>query len=291
MQTAQDVQNRLNSARDLHSVVKTMKAMAAVSIRQYERTARSMDRYLRTVRLGLKAVLRDGRRVRLRHVEIGKGPSGLIVFGSDQGMCGSLNEQVSALVAENAKPSRSKAVVVGERAAGQLADRGFAVERVFGVPASTAGISPLMLDLLDHIRGWTEQADVSEVRLFFTRQKSGTTTKPEEQRLLPLDRLWLKALDQDPWPGKSLPLLSTDPQKLFTELVREYLFAALFRATAQSLAGENAMRLASMQGAEKNIEDKLEELQRSYQQMRQAAITSELLDIASGFEALRPQEA
>ncbi len=288
METVQDIQRRLHSAQELHSVVKTMKAMAAVSIRQYENAAASMDRYLRTVRLGLRAVLHDRRRVRLRHVaEAGSGHVGLVVFGSDQGMCGSLNEQVSSLVAQQADPAASRVAVVGERMAGQLADHGFVVEELYAVPASVSGVTPLMLELLDHVRGWSEERNVAEVRLFFTRQESGTATQPEEQRLLPLDRVWLEAMADQPWPGAGLPMMYAHPQQLFGELVREYLFAALFRATTQSLAGENAMRLASMQGAEKNIEDKLDELTAAYQQRRQAAITSELLDIASGFEALR----
>jgi F-type H+-transporting ATPase subunit gamma len=288
VQTAQDVQNRLHTAEELHSVVRTMKAMAAVSIRQYEQAAVSMDRYLETVRLALRVVLRDRGRVRLHDIAAPRAQDvGLVVFGSDQGMCGSLNEQVSAVVADQADPASSRAAVVGERVSGQLADLGFPVEGVYPAPASTTGITPLMLELLDHVGRWTDQGAVSEVRLFFMRQESGTATEPEQQRLLPLDRIWLDLLASRPWTGPSLPMVAMDPQQLFADLVREYLFAALYRAAAQSLAGENAMRLASMQGAEKNIEDKLEDLTRHYQQMRQAAITSELLDIASGFEALR----
>jgi pyruvate, water dikinase len=58
-------------------------------------------------------------------------------------------------------------------------------------------------------------------------------------------------------------------------------------ATAESLASENASRLASMQGAERNIAGQLDDLNRQYHQKRQMAITEELLDIVSGFEALK----
>jgi F-type H+-transporting ATPase subunit gamma len=84
-------------------------------------------------------------------------------------------------------------------------------------------------------------------------------------------------------------LFRGDPQALFSGLVREYLFAGLFRAFAQSLASENASRLASMQGAEKNIEGRLAELQNRFHQQRQMSITEELLDIVSGFEALKQE--
>jgi F-type H+-transporting ATPase subunit gamma len=70
-------------------------------------------------------------------------------------------------------------------------------------------------------------------------------------------------------------------------LIREYLFVSLFRAFAESLASENASRLASMQVAERNIEDRLKELSSQFRQSRQSSITSELLDIVAAFEALK----
>jgi F-type H+-transporting ATPase subunit gamma len=70
-------------------------------------------------------------------------------------------------------------------------------------------------------------------------------------------------------------------------LIHEYLFVSLCRALAESLASENAGRLASMQSAEKSIEERLNELTGRYYQQRQASITEELLDIIAGFEALK----
>jgi F-type H+-transporting ATPase subunit gamma len=80
-----------------------------------------------------------------------------------------------------------------------------------------------------------------------------------------------------------------DRNRLFSALLRQYLFISLFRAFGDSLASENASRLASMQGAEKNIRDLLETLYNQYHQRRQMAITEELLDIVSGFEALESE--
>jgi F-type H+-transporting ATPase subunit gamma len=68
--------------------------------------------------------------------------------------------------------------------------------------------------------------------------------------------------------------------------VREYLFVSLFRACAESLASENASRLAAMQRAEKNIDELLEDLNRSFHLLRQSGIDEELFDVISGFEAL-----
>jgi F-type H+-transporting ATPase subunit gamma len=69
-------------------------------------------------------------------------------------------------------------------------------------------------------------------------------------------------------------------------LIREYLFISLFRACAESLASENASRLAAMERADKNIEDLLAQLHGTFHQLRQSGIDEELFDVISGFEAL-----
>jgi F-type H+-transporting ATPase subunit gamma len=69
-------------------------------------------------------------------------------------------------------------------------------------------------------------------------------------------------------------------------LIREYLFVSLFRACAESLASENASRLAAMQRADKNISELLEDLTRTFHRLRQDRIDEELFDVISGFEVL-----
>ena len=69
-------------------------------------------------------------------------------------------------------------------------------------------------------------------------------------------------------------------------LIREYLFVSLFRACAESLASENASRLAAMQRADKNIDELLEALNGTFHRLRQSGIDEELFDVVSGFEAL-----
>ena len=72
-------------------------------------------------------------------------------------------------------------------------------------------------------------------------------------------------------------------------LIREYLFVSLFRACAESLASENASRLAAMQRADKNIDELLEELNGTFHRLRQSSIDEELFDVIAGFEALMPK--
>jgi len=75
-------------------------------------------------------------------------------------------------------------------------------------------------------------------------------------------------------------------EQLFAALIRQYLFVAIYRACAESLAGENASRLAAMQRAEQQIDECLDDMMRRFHQQRQSTITAELLDIVAGVEAL-----
>ena len=92
--TAASLRRKIASAGDLESVVRTMKAMAAASIGQYENAVRSLDDYYRTVQLGLVACFRQAESpsatTRMQQKETGA--IGAVVFGSDQGLVGQFND-------------------------------------------------------------------------------------------------------------------------------------------------------------------------------------------------------
>ncbi len=97
---------------------------------------------------------------------------------------------------------------------------------------------------------------------------------------------WLKGLVKKEWFSVSIPLYTLATGDLFNRLIRQYFFIVLFRAFIESMASENASRLMTMQKAEQNIEERLENLNAQFNHQRQKAITDELLDIIAGFEAL-----
>ena len=109
---------------------------------------------------------------------------------------------------------------------------------------------------------------------------------PVSQRLLPLDEDWRRKLAERPWPTGYLPEVMGSGTATLSALVREYLFISLFRACAESLASENASRLAAMERADRNIEELLESLHGTFHRLRQSGIDEELFDVISGFEAL-----
>lgn len=292
MQTSESLRRTIAVTEELQSVVKTMKALAGVNIRQYERTAHAVAEYNHSIEMGMQIALQRFHIPAHTPGKIAKGELGAIVFGSDQGMCGQLNDQVVSHASRALKKlgfvhKKQRTVAVGLRAAGQLEGIGRLVESCVQVPSSTSGIGSAVEEVLRKIEEWHFNEGVEFVALFYARPVSGAWYRVRGVRLLPVDEEWINSLKAKPWPSRVVPMFTMDESQLFQRLIREYLFVTLFRAFAESLASENASRLASMQVAERNIEEHLHALTTESRQLRQMTITSELLDIISAYEALR----
>ncbi len=296
--TTEGLRRKLRSAGDLQSVVRTMKALAASSIGQYERAVLAAADYDRTVRLGLGVCLRATGAA--NGAEERGGPSDpvtidAVVFGSDQGLVGQFNEVVvdHAVKALSELPGKHRVWAVGERVHARLLDAGLRTAGLFEVPGSVQAIAPLVAEILVQTEAPRDGGAVTELHLFHARATSGAVHATVAQRVLPLDEGWRRELVSLPWPTQALPEVMGDTTVALRAFIREHLFLSLFRACAESLASENASRLSAMQRAEKNIDDLLESLHGTFHRLRQSSIDEELFDVISGFEALasRPRSA
>jgi F-type H+-transporting ATPase subunit gamma len=285
------LRRKISSAGDLQSVVRTMKTLAASSIGQYETSVRALADYYRTVELGLGACFREGKSKAFRVA--GKGPTGqgaigAVVFGSDQGLVGQFNDVVAdyAIKTLASLPGNPRVWAVGERVHARLKDAGLQIMGHFPLPNSVQAITPLIGQLQIESEAHRAEGEYARLYVFHNRPKAGSLYEPVSQRLLPLDARWQQGLAKVPWPTKTQPEVMGVGTRSLLVFIREYLFISLFRACAESLASENASRLAAMERADKNIDELLETLQDSFHRLRQSGIDEELFDVISGFEAL-----
>jgi F-type H+-transporting ATPase subunit gamma len=180
--------------------------------------------------------------------------------------------------------------VIGARVAARLDASGHRVDRLFLQPGSVAGLRPLVHSLIVQVEGWTRHLGVGDVRVVHNHREGRSRAVPIERQLLPIPQSYLEGLLRDGWPGRGLPFFRAEPGRLLSWLVRQRLFVVLYRALAEALASEHATRLAAMQNAERNIEERREDLNAAYRRKRQETITRELLDVVSGFEAVSRSE-
>ncbi len=289
--TTASLSRKISSAGDLQSVVRTMKALAASSIGQYEKSVRALGDYYRTVELGLGACFHASKPVAPianRKEKLDTSAIGAVVFGSDQGLVGQFNDVVADYAVKTlaALPGKPEVWAVGERVHARLADAGLKPLGLFAVPNSVQAITPLVGQIQIESEARRAKGEYARLYIFHNRPKSGALYEPVSQRLLPLDAAWQKGLAEVPWPTKVLPEVMCSDTVTLRALVREYLFISLFRACAESLASENASRLAAMERADKNIDELLETLHGTFHRIRQAGIDEELFDVIAGFEAL-----
>jgi F-type H+-transporting ATPase subunit gamma len=289
--TTESLRRKISSAGDLRSVVRTMKALAASNIGQYEKSVRGLADYYRSVELGLGACFRAHEPIAAMAQRKAPAPAGVIraiVFGSDQGLVGQFNDVVAdyAIKTMAALPGKCHVWAVGERVHARLADAGLPPVGLFTVPNSVQAITPLVGQIQIEGEAHRDKGENAPLWVFHNQPLAGALYEPVGQRLLPLDAQWQEGLAKIHWPTGNLPEVMGRGIGTMRALVREYLFISLFRACAESLACENASRLAAMQRADKNINDLLEQLNGSFHQLRQSGIDEELFDVISGFEAL-----
>lgn len=288
-QTLETLSRRTETLSSIRSIVHTMKTMSAINAVPYEHAARSIESYHQTVLSGIRAFVAKTGPISVPAVA--QAERLLVVFGSDHGLCGNYNE----VLAESARSEalkmggHARVLCVGARMSDALADQGVRPESTFLPPASADGIGRLASDIvtrLDEIGGGDVHNRIA-VTLVFTRRAEKGQRESEVSQMLPLASTLLSEPAKSGWQSRSLPDYTMQPTPLLAALLRNHIFASVFRASAEAMVTENAARLALMQQAEQAVDDRLEEVGGQFRLVRQDEITNELMDIIVGFEALK----
>jgi F-type H+-transporting ATPase subunit gamma len=211
----------------------------------------------------------------------------MFVFGAVQGMCAQFNDHIARHAAEVAGHlvGEIETVAVGPRVGGRLLDLDMYISNQVEMRGSLDELPRVVDDCIVQVDRLLTSG-VSRIVLVYNRAQQ-PSYQPHDEVLLPLDTAWLDRVAEREWPGNQLPMSVSESGNLASALIRQYVFSSFYRAAAESLTGENAVRLSSMQSAESNIEERLGELNSLYNRQRQQEITSELLDIVGGYTALQ----
>jgi F-type H+-transporting ATPase subunit gamma len=143
------------------------------------------------------------------------------------------------------------------------------------------GVPETIRHLTAELYGWIARGDLARIEVVFARHRQSTGTTIERNLLFPVD-LTSFALTQRRLP----PLHNLPSPTLLEKLIADYIFGLLTEAAIEALASENAARFAAMDSAHDNVSKKLEELRQEARQARQDEITTELLDLVTGTQAL-----
>lgn len=276
---------------DMRNIVKTMKNISSANIAAYEKKVSALREYIKTVEMGFQILSIEEPNINMRiRVESYQKEDriGMIVLGSERGLCGDFNERILSFFLEKKEKQKEKKcfpIAIGERIANKMGkEEGL---RVYPFPSSFSNISDLLRELLPILRSWIEKDGVSQISFFYNQLVEGKKISATEKLLFPLNYFWWQELKEELWQSSSIPTYRSSTEDLFFSLMQEYHYATIYQAFAESLASEQLSRLSSMQSAEENIDEKKNVLQKAFHTERQKEITEELFDIISGFETLK----
>lgn len=269
------LQGRISSLRELRDLFRALRALAASHVQEAQTALLGIRGYVEVVEDAIAegaALLAETNAMAASSAQ--SDGSVLIVVCSEHGFVGAFNERLLDL-AEVERKQGQELVVIGRRGAILAAERGLVVERAIPMATHVGGVLGVTRRVVERL-GAVSRADA-----VFGSYRKGGNYETEARSILPLNPALLVGSER-----RSRPLHHLAPDELLQRLASEYLFGEITRALMESLASENGARLRAMETADNNVGDKLNELRRNEHTLRQEAITSELLDVVTGSEAI-----
>jgi F-type H+-transporting ATPase subunit gamma len=208
------------------------------------------------------------------------GKTALVLFGAEQGFAGAFSEHIFEEAA--AELDNAVTFVVGTR--GEIIARERGLNPSWSTPMATHvdAIPSLANRIADALYEYIAAGAMSKIQIVVSRSSAGGGIRIERRSLLPLD------VSRFARPSDRLPPLTTlTPRDLIERLTAEYVYAQLCDAAMHAFEAENQARMMTMTAAKTNIGDKLNKLSQRERQLRQEEITSEIIELAVGTEALR----
>jgi len=286
MASLKSIRKRISSVKSTQQITKAMKMVAAAKLRRAQEAAQEARPYADKLSDMLQTV---ASRVAADsgHPLLAERPSerriDLIVVTSDRGLCGGYNAQLirkaEQFIAEHAG-TQVRVTAVGNKGYMYFRRRPVGVaEQHIQMPAGP-GLA-LALELSARVAREYIAEETDGVYLLYSRFRSALSQVPTVERLLPVP-------SKTDGGGDTLDYIyEPDEATLLDRLLRQYITTLILRAFLESIASEQGARMTAMDSATANARDMIDRLTLAMNRARQAAITTELMEIVSGAEALK----
>lgn len=216
----------------------------------------------------------------------------LVVYGSDDGLCGAYNmnvfkrllEEVNALQREFGESVTITIYPVGRkvaRACNYLKGANIKIETIEGIDSK---MNPEKVnDFTLFLKNKFTDKETDLVKVVYMRFFSISRQRPTVDTLFPVkEEVLLAGVDRNVKKENRLYIFEPDPNSIFNEVLPMFVLSMMQEVTIENRASEQAARVMAMQAANDNAKKLNEELQLEYNKLRQQSITTELLDILGG---------
>jgi F-type H+-transporting ATPase subunit gamma len=273
-----DIEQQIQDVRQLAAVVTAMRGIAASRAQKGRSMLSGIVSYTRVISHAIGQALNllpsdISTTGPVRHTE-----AGLILFCAEQGFAGPYSERV--FDAANDFQSTTS-LLVGTRGALVAKERGLRPTWSISMATHVEAIPSFASRIADALYGYIAAGGITKVDILYSRWVPGSGIRIDRHSLLPID------YGRFARPIENLPPLTTlEPMILLERLVAEYVYAQICEAAMHAFEAENEARMLAMTSAKANIETKLTGLSQRERQLRQEEITTEIIELASGAEAL-----
>ena len=274
------IQSHIVSMDELLDIVGAMRSLAGMRVQESQHALPGIRSYADSMATAIgSALLLMPQPVTEAHQR--RGRCAAILCMAEHGFVGGFNERMLE-AAEATLNASDMLFVLGSRGAVLAYERGREIAWTRPMATRLAGALDAVNSLTNELYARIARGEIARVEVMFARYRQGAASMIEHRLLLPLDTASLAAKS-----ARQVPLHNLAPRPLLEELIADYVFALLTEAAVESIASENAARFAAMESAHDNVSKKLAGLQENARQARQTEITSELLDLMTGAEALQ----
>jgi F-type H+-transporting ATPase subunit gamma len=294
MPNLKDIRNRIDSTKNTQQITRAMKMVSAAKLRRAQNNIVNLRPYAQKL-LTLIADVAVTQRVHHPLLERRDDPQRVLVLilTSDRGLCGGFNAGVNKFALQYLKASATKyaqldVIFIGRKGADFFKTRGVKpIDTIFNLVKDVS--HPLAARVADQIMSDYTSGQYDAVDLIYNEFKSAISQKVTCERLLPVDLTNATLRTDAPTTAAVAPdlIFEPAPEQIIDELLARHFAVQIYRCMSESVAAEHGARMAAMESATKNAGEMIANLTLTYNKLRQASITTELIEITSGAEALK----
>lgn len=289
-----EIKRRLKSVKNTKKITYAMKLVAAAKLQKVQEKVFALQRYQETLAQIFTQTLQslEGREVELKLLEKRDEIKNirLIIIGGSRGLCGGFNtnlnkkiKEVLSTLKEQYRDANIETELLGKKVYEFFKREKIEPSVVYENLGENISLWPVD-EILESAKNDFLTKKIDKVYILYTKFRSALSVVPTLDELLPIDKESVTSkLKFNP----ALIVFEPAKEKLLEDLLPKFLRIKFMQTALDSNASENGSRMTAMDSATSNANDLMAKLQLNYNKLRQSAITSELLDIIGGAEALK----
>lgn len=292
MANLKDIRNRIQSVKNTQQITRAMKMVSAAKLRRAQQNIMNLRPYARQI-LSVIADIALTHRVRHPLLSTNQDPKKvlMVVITSDRGLAGGFNNNLNRFAYKFYQDNKGKHETMDFLFVGRKGADYFRSRKVQGVETILNLAREISYNMAAKVADRLMEAFTTggydSVYLIYNEFKSAIAQELKCERLLPVDISNAKLNEEGKTPFSKDMIFEPNPEHIIDDLLKKHFAVQVYRAMSESVAAEHGARMAAMESATKNAGEMIRKMTLTYNNLRQASITTELIEITSGAEALK----